>query len=190
MKTTIGLASASPRRHELLSLLQQPFEHVSIDVDEQLLPAEPAVDYVQRLARTKAEAGFKAIGGSMPVLGADTIVVIENQVLGKPADEADFTAMMQRLSGKIHQVHTAVAIACQGRLLEQLVTSRVHFASLSEQMIADYWQSGEPADKAGGYGIQGIGGRFVRYLEGSYSAVVGLPLYETDQLLQQLEVVT
>ncbi|MCC5826034.1 Maf family protein [Alkalimonas sp.] len=187
MKTTIGLASASPRRHELLSLLQQPFERVSIDVDERLLPTEAAVDYVQRLARTKAEAGCAAIGGRMPVLGADTIVVIDNKVLGKPVDEADFKAMMQLLSGTVHQVHTAVAIAWQGRLLEQLVSSRVHFAPLSEQMITDYWRSGEPADKAGGYGIQGIGGRFVRYLEGSYSAVVGLPLYETDQLLQQLE---
>lgn len=187
MKTTIGLASASPRRRELLSLLQQPFELIRVDVDESLLAGEAALDYVQRLARRKAEAGFMAIGGRMPVLGADTIVVIAEQVLGKPSDMANFQAMMRQLSGKAHQVHTAVAIACQGRLLEQVVSSQVHFAKLTEQMISDYWHSGEPADKAGGYGIQGIGGRFVRYLEGSYSAVVGLPLYETDQLLQQLE---
>lgn len=187
MKTTIGLASASPRRKELLTVLQQPFELVKVDVDESLLPAESPLVYVARLAKCKAEAGFAAVSGRMPVLGADTIVVVDHEVLGKPRDEADFGRMMRQLSGRVHQVHTAVAIAYSGSVLQQLVSSKVHFADLTEAMIAAYWQTGEPADKAGGYGIQGIGGRYVRYLEGSYSAVVGLPLYETDQLLQQLE---
>lgn len=187
MKTTIGLASASPRRRELLSLLQQPFELVQGEVNECLLPNEAALDYVQRLARNKAEAGLAACAGRMPVLGADTIVVIDDQVLGKPRDQDDFRRMMHLLSGRIHQVHTAVALVFQGQLLQHLVSTRVHFCVLSDQMISEYWHSGEPADKAGGYGIQGIGGRFVVSLEGSYSAVVGLPLYETDLLLQQME---
>jgi septum formation protein len=187
MKTPLGLASASPRRRELLSQLQQPFELIAVDIDERIEPGEPALDYVRRLALSKALAGAEQIDYRLPVLGADTIVVVDQQVLGKPKDEAHFIQMMQLLSGRQHQVHTAVAIIKGRHQLDTVVTTQVRFCSLTEAMMAAYWQTGEPTDKAGGYGIQGIGGKFVTCLEGSYSAVVGLPLYETDQLLLQME---
>lgn len=189
MKTCIGLASASPRRRELLSQLQQPFELIKIDVDERIQPDEAALDYVRRLALSKAEAGAEQVHYNVPVLGADTIVVVDQLVLGKPRDKADFMQMMHRLSGRQHQVHTAVAVIKGQHQRSVVVTTDVNFCSLSEDMIDAYWLSGEPTDKAGGYGIQGIGGKFVTRIEGSYSAVVGLPLYETDQLLQQMEAI-
>lgn len=189
MKTSIGLASASPRRRELLNQLQQPFELIKIDVDERIQPNEAALDYVRRLAISKAKAGAEQVHFSVPVLGADTIVVIEQQVLGKPLNKADYVQMMQRLSGRQHQVHTAVAVVKGQHQQSVVVTTDVHFCLLTEAMIDAYWHSGEPTDKAGGYGIQGIGGKFVTRIEGSYSAVVGLPLYETDQLLQQMEAI-
>ncbi|MCH8537497.1 MAG: Maf family nucleotide pyrophosphatase [Alkalimonas sp.] len=187
MKKSIGLASASPRRRELLSQLQQPFELIKIDVDEQMSEDESALDYVRRLAVSKARAGAEQVLARLPVLGADTIVVIDGQVLGKPHDKAHFMQMMQWLSGRQHQVHTAVAIICGDQQLDVVVSTQVHFCVLTSAMMEAYWQTGEPVDKAGGYGIQGIGGKFVTRIEGSYSAVVGLPLYETEQLLLQME---
>lgn len=184
----IALASASPRRRELLTQLGVDFQLVKVDVDETQWPQESATDYVLRLAKTKAQAGLAAQPQSdvRPVLGADTIVVVDGQVLGKPADQQDFLRMMHLLSGRQHQVYTAIALASPNLLLSDTVKTDVWFSPLTSTQMLDYWQSGEPADKAGGYGIQGLASRFIPKIAGSYFAVVGLPLYETDQLLQQL----
>ncbi len=184
----IALASASPRRRELLTQLAVNFELVKVDVDETQHPAEAATDYVLRLAQSKAQAGLVAQSGAnpLPVLGADTIVVVDGQVLGKPLHQDDFLRMMRLLSDRQHQVYTAIAVATPDRLLSDTVKTEVWFSALSEAQMLAYWQSGEPADKAGGYGIQGLASRFIPKIAGSYFAVVGLPLYETDQLLQQL----
>ncbi|MDX1677900.1 Maf family protein [Arsukibacterium sp.] len=184
MYPEIALASASPRRRELLQQIAVPFSLVQVDVDESLKSDESPGAYVTRLARAKAQAGADKLHFAVPVLGADTIVVVGQHILGKPVDEADFNRMMQLLSGRCHQVLTAVALI--GRHSSDIccVTTEVCFRKLSDADIAAYWQSGEPRDKAGGYGIQGQGGRFVSHISGSYSAVVGLPLCETDLLLR------
>ena len=179
------LASASPRRRELLALLDYPFTVLSVDVEEQQQPDETPADYVQRLARDKSQAGWLACRGQKPVLGADTIVVFEQEVLEKPRDFADAQRILQLLSGNTHTVMTAVALSSEQGCEVVLVNSQVTFRKLTPEEISRYWQTGEPADKAGAYGIQGIGGKFVCHLSGSYSAVVGLPLLETDQLLQK-----
>lgn len=179
------LASASPRRRELLALLDYPFAVLSVDVAEQRQPQELPEVYVQRLAREKSQAGWLACQGEKPVLGADTIVVFQQEVLEKPRDFADAQRILQLLSGNTHTVMTAVALSSQHGCEVILVNSQVTFRELSQDDIDRYWQSGEPADKAGAYGIQGIGGKFVCHLNGSYSAVVGLPLLETDQLLHK-----
>lgn len=181
----IALASSSPRRRELLAQLGVNFTLVKADIDESVLAAEDAKTYVQRLALAKAEAGLARLPEPLPVLGADTIVVIDNQILGKPSDLADFKRTMQLLSGRCHQVMTAIALVSPQHKLQQLVCTDVYFRTLTDSEIEQYWQSGEPHDKAGGYGIQGLGGRFVKRINGSYTAVVGLPLCETEQLLQQ-----
>lgn len=181
----IALASSSPRRRELLAQLGVNFTLVKADIDESVLAAEDAKTYVQRLALAKAEAGLARLPEPKPVLGADTIVVIDNQILGKPSDFADFKRTMQQLSGRCHQVMTAIALVSPQHKLQQLVCTDVYFRALTDSEIEQYWQSGEPHDKAGGYGIQGLGGRFVKRINGSYTAVVGLPLCETEQLLQQ-----
>lgn len=185
MSPSLYLASASPRRRELLSQLEVPFELVLPQVEEQRQPSETAVDYVQRLARDKAIAGAAMAAESLPVLAGDTIVVLDGDVLEKPTDKADGLAMLRRLSGRSHQVMTAMALAWQDHLEVVLVTTEVSFRPLSDTDIERYWASGEPTDKAGGYGIQGLGGRFVARINGSYSAVVGLPLVETEALLRR-----
>ncbi len=186
----IALASASPRRRELLAQLAVNFTLVKADVDETQHPGELATDYVLRLAISKARAGFnnQAQTGAevLPVLGADTIVVVDGAVLGKPKDQPDFLRMMRLLSGRQHQVYTAIALVSGNKVLSDTVKTDVWFSALTEAQMLDYWLSGEPADKAGGYGIQGLASRFIPKIAGSYFAVVGLPLYETDQLLQQL----
>jgi septum formation protein len=184
MYPEIALASASPRRRELLQQIGVPFSLVQVDVDESLRGDENPRDYVTRLAQAKAQAGAAKIQFALPVLGADTIVVVDQQILGKPVNQADFSRMMQLLSGRCHQVLTAVALIGQQRSETCCVTTDVWFRELTAADIAAYWQTGEPCDKAGGYGIQGQGGRFVSHISGSYSAVVGLPLYETDLLLR------
>lgn len=180
------LASASPRRRELLGQLGYAFDVLKIDVPEERLPDERPADYVTRLAQDKAQAGWLACQGHLPVLGADTIVVLGDQVLEKPCNQADALRMLSLLSGKTHQVMTAVAVVVTGGIQVRLVVTDVSFRVLTEQEILAYWQTGEPADKAGSYGIQGLAGKFVRHLSGSYSAVVGLPLMETDLLLREL----
>ncbi|HCV01598.1 septum formation inhibitor Maf [Pseudoalteromonas sp. MEBiC 03607] len=185
MQTAIYLASASPRRKELLSQLGVEFSQFSVDADESQFPNESPRDYVERLARLKAQSGVAMGYTDRPVLGSDTVVVIDDTALVKPVDQADFTATMQRLSGRTHQVMTAVAIANSEQVKSCVVVTDVTFKKLSDEEIDAYWHSGEPQDKAGGYGIQGLGGRFVSHISGSYFAVVGLPLYETEQLLNE-----
>ena len=184
MTTAVYLASASPRRKELLAQLGIEFSQFSVDADESQLPNEQPQKYVERLARLKAKTGVELGYIDRPVLGSDTVVVIDNESLCKPLDEADFTQTLKRLSGKTHQVLTAVAFATQEKILSCVVTTDVTFKDLTDEEIKAYWLSGEPQDNAGGYGIQGLGGRFVTHISGSYFCVVGLPLYETEQLLQ------
>lgn len=181
--TELYLASGSPRRRELLTQLGVSFERIVTQVEEVRRPGEEARQYVLRLARDKARAGVAAAGQNLPVLGADTIVILNGEVLEKPRDAEHACEMLRQLSGQTHQVMTAVALADSRTMLDCLVVTDVTFCSLSGQDIADYVASGEPMDKAGGYGIQGAGGRFVRKINGSYYAVVGLPLVETRELL-------
>lgn len=183
------LASQSPRRAELLSQIGVPFTALSADIDESILPNETPENYVQRLAQQKAQAGWRASADTAKrrlVLGADTVVVINEQVMGKPKDFDDASAMLNLLSGQQHQVLTAVTVTSGQRFETILVKTDVTFCAFSPSQIEAYWQTGEPKDKAGSYAIQGIGGKFVTHIKGSYSAVVGLPLYETNQLLSRM----
>ncbi|MNC42307.1 Maf-like protein YhdE [compost metagenome] len=178
------LASASPRRRELLLQIGVPHRRVDAPIDESVLPGETPAAYVERLARAKAAAGLAALGlEDACVLGADTAVVLEGRILGKPLDRADGLAMLAALSGRTHEVLTAVAVADGDRCRAQVVSSRVHFRPIAAVEQQAYWNTGEPLDKAGGYAIQGLAAIFVDRLEGSYSAVVGLPLAETAALL-------
>lgn len=191
----IYLASQSPRRRELLAQVGVKFQVLPLrsspgraDVDESPLADEPYSDYVIRLARGKAEAGWKRVLDrhlpNHPVLGADTTVALDGQILGKPVDVDAARTMLKMLSGREHVVATAVALACRGEVRHALSLTRVRFAELLPHDISAYIASGEPFDKAGGYGIQGRAGAFVAHLVGSYSGVMGLPLYETCQLIQ------
>ncbi|MCE7763440.1 septum formation inhibitor Maf [Pseudomonas putida] len=177
------LASGSPRRRELLTQIGVPFTVVSAPIDESPLPNESAPAYVERLARAKAAAGLASVAGPAVVLGADTAVVLDGRILGKPENREDALAMLADLSGREHQVLTAVALSDGLRTQSLCVTSQVRFRPISADEAQRYWASGEPADKAGGYAIQGLGAVFVTGLSGSYSAVVGLPLSETAELL-------
>lgn len=220
------LASQSPRRNALLTQLGYQFSTSSADIDESVQCNEQAKDYVVRLAKEKAEAIFLALPmeeqAQVVVLGADTSVVVDDMILGKPDNEADCLATLLRLSNKQHQVLTAIAVIYQessqeirqepseyqsqnqgqdqgqnqrqnqsqsknkqNKVISTLVETQVQFKTLTVGEIKEYWRTGEPCDKAGSYAIQGIGGQFVTTINGSYSAVVGLPLYETVQLLAQ-----
>ena len=180
----IILASASPRRRSLLQQIGVSFRQQIAAVDETPLDNESAQDYVVRLAVAKARAVRRQSGDhEAPVLGADTAVVVDGRLLGKPADLSHARDMLQLLSGRRHQVLSAVAVV-KDRQAVAVSDSSVWFRVLSEKDIEGYWKSGEPRDKAGAYGIQGVGAIFVERLEGSYSGVMGLPLYETARLLQ------
>jgi septum formation protein len=181
--TMLYLASGSPRRQELLTQLGVSFERLLPGIEEQRQPDESAQHYVSRLAREKAQAGVAIAPQDLPVLGSDTIVVLEGEVLEKPRDAEHAAVMLRQLSGQTHQVMTAVALADRQQTIDCLVMTEVTFRVLSEEDIQGYIASGEPMDKAGAYGIQGLGGCFVRKINGSYHAVVGLPLVETYELL-------
>lgn len=176
------LASRSPRRAELLRQIGVSFDTQPADVDETPRVNEAASDYVERLAREKALAVARHSFGAW-VIGSDTSVVLDGHILGKPRDRADACETLKRLSGQVHQVMTGVALANGSDCHTCLVTTDVRFRRLADEEIAAYVDSGEPMDKAGSYGIQGLGGIFVEELRGSYSAVVGLPLQETAALL-------
>lgn len=178
------LASQSPRRAELLSGLGVAFEVMSADVDESPLDGEFAAAYVTRVAQLKVRAGVAAAGAGRVVLAADTTVALDDRIYGKPRDHEHARRMLRRLAGRWHEVLSAVVVAdAEGNEHLRLVTAKVEFAALDDAVIEAYVSSGEPADKAGAYAIQGLGGVLVRRLEGSYSAVVGLPLHETAALL-------
>jgi septum formation protein len=182
------LASASPRRSDLLNQMGVSFEVLAVDIDESRQGDESPVDYVSRLAMEKAQAGFARQDGQLPSLGADTIVVFDGQIFGKPRDQQHAETMLMALSGKVHSVFTAVAIDNGSGTALAVSETRVEFRTISQSECLIYWQSGEPQGKAGAYAIQGRGGVFVEKLEGSYSGVVGLPLAETEQLLNKFSV--
>jgi septum formation protein len=179
----LWLASASPRRRELLEQIGVPLRVLRCAVDESVMTSELPSNYVERIALRKVEAGVNAAPSGAVVLAADTAVVVDQRILGKPADREQALAMLRLLSGRAHQVMTAVAVACGTRSALVRVDTQVWFRQLNEDEMAAYWETGEPADKAGGYGIQGLGAVFVERLEGSYSGVVGLPLAETARML-------
>lgn len=210
-KKHLVLASGSPRRRELLSQLGYEFSVLVTDVEECKHTQETAEEYVKRLSLDKALAALSllttnpserqhvasdsdtvvlgsdviSLDSETVVLGSDTVVVSQGQVLEKPADFSDSKRMLTQLANGRHQVMTAVSVVSKEKQKTEIVITDVWFKPLSEKEIEQYWQTGEPCDKAGSYGIQGLGGRFVTRIEGSYYAVVGLPLFETDQLLQE-----
>jgi len=178
---TLYLASSSPRRREILAALGLDFTVRSREVDETPLPDETAEDMVLRLARAKALA--LDVGATDVVIGADTAVVVDHVALGKPRDEEDAVGMLMRLSGRRHSVVTGVAVRAANSVQAVISATNVTFRDIGPDEARAYWQSGEPCDKAGAYAIQGIGGVFVENIEGSYSGVVGLPVFETIKLL-------
>jgi septum formation protein len=186
------LASQSPRRRELLTQIGVNHAVIRASVPEYPAPGEAPIHYVQRLAREKAAAGFLELQRQQlplaPVLGADTLGIIDGEILEKPRDQAHAREILQRLSGRTHEVVTAVAMHDQHHQAQRLSITRVSFRSLSDEEIAAYWETGEPQDKAGGYGIQGLGAVFVTGIQGSYSCVVGLPIEATCELLREFRV--
>src|SRR5579864_502586 len=178
----VCLASTSPRRRELLAQIGVPHLVSAADIDEAVLAGERPEDYVVRMACAKART-VQARGTPLPVLAADTTVVVAGLICGKPLDRADAVGMLGRLAGRTHQVLTAVALASGAGIDFRLSASDVRLRSMSAQECAAYWETGEPHDKAGGYAIQGRGALFIEHLSGSYSGVMGLPLFETGELL-------
>ncbi len=180
------LASRSPRRSELLAQIGVRFRVVAADIDEAHYPGESPETYVKRVAAAKAQAVGTACvhGAPLPVLGADTAVVLGGRVLGKPRDREDALAMLRALSGRSHRVLSAIALMSGGCVRTDLSVSDVTFRRIDEDEMLRYWRMGESHDKAGGYAIQGLGALFVADLHGSYSGVMGLPLFETGRLLQ------
>ena len=192
----IYLASQSPRRRELLKQIGVSYDVLALravpgrmDVVEIPNPGETALDFVQRMASEKAACGWRAVDGRhllrFPVLGADTVVELDGDILGKPADRTEAGAILRRLSGREHLVHTAVAVQHHTRQELRLSTSRVRFGELDDATIAHYLETGEYLGKAGAYAIQGRAGAFVAHIDGSYSGIMGLPLYETAELLRE-----
>ena len=198
----IYLASKSPRRQELLNQIAVRFVMLDIPlqdpshadmVNEAIHPGETAHDYVSRLAREKAHYAWQFLASTprqkYPILTADTTVTIDGRILGKPQDRCEASAMLSLLSGKTHQVLTAVAVIQENKLFQAIQVSDVTFSSLTPENIAAYIDTDEPYDKAGGYGIQGLAGKFISQIQGSYSGIMGLPLYETTLLLRQAGIV-
>lgn len=184
------LASKSPRRAELLARLGVRFGVLDLDLPEHRQPNEAAEEYVRRVAREKAGAGLLTVMAApgAVVLGADTEVILDDDVFGKPVDADDATAMLRRLSGRVHRVVTAVSLVDAGREAQAVSVSEVEFADLEDDEIDAYVASGDPMGKAGAYAIQGGAERFVRHLSGSFSGVMGLPLFETSRLLKSFGV--
>jgi nucleoside triphosphate pyrophosphatase len=192
----IYLASNSPRRRDLLHQIHVRFDTLLLrgtsrhdeDICEDVLPDEDAFTYVQRVARAKAEGGLQRVGWrglvAQPVLAADTTLELNGEIIGKPENQAHAAAILRELSGRTHQVLTAVALADGKRTLERLSVSQVRFCRLQEDEIRRYVATGEPMDKAGAYGIQGRAAMFVEEIHGSYTGIVGLPLFETASLLR------
>ena len=182
----LHLASKSPRRRELLARLGIAFEILDVDIAEQRQPGEQPEQYVRRVAREKAGVGLQMVGTRHAmVLGADTEVILDDEVFGKPGDADDAAIMLRRLAGRTHRVVSAVSLVSSAREAQAVSVSEVTFAAINDAQIAAYVASGECFGKSGGYAIQGGAERFVRHLSGSYSGVMGLPLHETAGLLRQ-----
>ncbi|WP_029919261.1 Maf family protein [Nevskia soli] len=188
MSAQLYLASRSPRRAQFLRQLGLRFETLPADVPEQPAPGQLPADYALATALAKARAAAAGATLALPVLGADTDVSIDGEILGKPRDRDDALAMLARLSGRTHEVCSAVVVIAGTRVESALTVTRVSFGAIDPAQALAYWASGEPADKAGAYAIQGHAARWVKRIEGSYSGVVGLPLYETCELLQRFGV--
>jgi septum formation protein len=182
----IYLASGSPRRRELLQQIGVSFQVIGTDLDETALRGESPLAYVSRLAQAKATVGWERSGDSAgaPVLAADTAVVLDGSILGKPAGLNDAMAMLLKLSGRTHEVLTAVALRTAAGMEVKVSRSAVMFRSIDPDEARAYWETGEPSDKAGAYAIQGYAAIFISDLKGSYSGVMGLPLFETAELLK------
>jgi septum formation protein len=188
---SIVLASASPRRRELLQQIGVVFEVIPAHIDETPGPHESPAEYTRRMAREKALAVAGRQSCGRPVLGADTSVIIDGEILGKPDSPEQAAAMLRRLSGRTHQVLSAVAVvAGEHGVLEALSVSQVTFAPLDQTWIAQYVRTGDPMDKAGAYGVQGMAGEKISRIEGSFYGVMGLPLYETAELLRRVKVIS
>lgn len=197
MDKRIYLASRSPRRRELLKqiginfevLIMRSYPAMRADVDETPRPGETPAEYVTRIAASKAKTGWmRALERRLPrlpVLGADTTVAIDGEIIGKPGNADEAATMLRKLSGREHEVFSAVAVALNDHVETKLSSSRVRFSELNDNLIQDYVDSGEPMDKAGAYGVQGKAAAFIAEINGSYSGIMGLPLYETAQLLKQ-----
>lgn len=183
----IILASVSPRRRELLEQIGIRARAQAVDIDESRYPDEPVLQFVKRLAKEKALAGSNLIKNddSLPILGSDTVVEADGVILGKPEDRHHARVMLQMLSGTTHRVHTAVAIVCEGQVLIDISSTEVRFKPLDDHEIAAYIETGEADDKAGSYAIQGIAAQFIENIDGSFSGVMGLPVFETVRLLKQ-----
>lgn len=182
------LASQSPRRQELLSQLQINFDVVDVDVEESRKVSESALDYVKRIAILKAQAGLNTLtGDDLTVIGGDTSIVLDEDTIGKPLNEEDAVATLKKLSGKSHQVYSSVAVVTLEQTLVDVSITCVTFKELSDKEIMEYVASQEPFGKAGSYAIQGLGAKFVANINGSYSGVMGLPLFELNRLLEQIE---
>ena len=186
MRPQLHLASRSPRRQDLLRQVGLRCDVVAADVAERRQPGQAPSEYAVAMALAKARAARDTSG--LPVLGADTDVVIDDEILGKPAGRDEALAMLERLSDRTHEVFSAVAVVQDGRAETALSVTLVRFGSITPAQAEAYWDTGEPADKAGAYAIQGFGARFVKEIHGSYSGVVGLPLYETLGLLKRFGV--
>jgi septum formation protein len=187
----VYLASGSPRRRDLLQQIGVPFRVVGTAVDEAMLPDETPWAYVTRLAAAKAAAGWERSRDAhqVPVLAADTAVVLGGKILGKPVDGQDAEGMLMQLSGRTHEVLTAIALRTAIGLQSRISRSEVTFRGIAAAEARAYWETGEPSDKAGAYAIQGRGAIFIRDLRGSYSGVMGLPLFETAELLREVGLV-
>ena len=179
------LASQSPRRRDLLQLITSDFRVIPADVDESLCAGESPDHYVARLAQVKARAVSASAGVGELIIGSDTTVSVDGLILNKPTDQADFMCMMDRLSGKTHQVYSGICVLLDDNADVQIIRTDVTFRELTREESLQYWQTGEPADKAGGYGIQGLAARFVESIHGSYTNVVGLPLVELEAMLNR-----
>ena len=180
----LHLASASQRRRELLTSLGLSFTYGGVDADESSLPGEAVSEMVLRLATLKARTAFDSGAYTVPVLGADTVVVLDDRVFGKPGSKEEALAMLASLSGRAHEVLTGVAVVSNGEFQTAVSLTEVRFREIHPDEALAYWQSGEPAGKAGAYAVQGQGGIFVSAIRGSYSGVVGLPVFETAELLR------
>lgn len=188
---SILLASASPRRHELLKQLDVTFSVSAANIDESIVDGETPRDYVMRMAREKALKGLEQTMGLMPALGSDTIVLLNDRILCKPESRAEAESMLQSLSGQTHHVYSSVAIALEpDNVLDTINITAVTFGDMPVDWIRHYCQSDEPMDKAGAYAVQGGTGQYIRHIEGSYSGVMGLPLFETAELLRRAGVLT